>query len=51
MSEPLRSRQGYEGDLKRDLEFPPLPEPLAIPVYDNHTHLGIADGEGRRPRG
>nr|WP_202107153.1 TatD family hydrolase [Agromyces seonyuensis] len=25
-------------------EYPPLPEPLAVPVYDNHTHLEIADG-------
>ncbi|WP_298228935.1 TatD family hydrolase [Gryllotalpicola sp.] len=22
-----------------DLTYPPLPEPLAVPVYDNHTHL------------
>jgi TatD DNase family protein len=45
----LRSRQGYEGDVKRDLEFPPLPEPLTVPVYDNHTHLEIADGENPLP--
>lgn len=25
-------------------EYPPSPEPLAVPVYDNHTHLEIADG-------
>ena len=29
----------------RDLNYPPLPEPLVVPVYDNHTHLEIADGE------
>jgi TatD DNase family protein len=45
MSEPLRARKDTDGDIKRDLEFPPLPEPLTIPVYDNHTHLEIADGE------
>ena len=45
MSEPLRSRTAYDGDSKRDLSFPPLPERLTVPVYDNHTHLEIADGE------
>lgn len=29
----------------RDLSYPPLPEPLPVAVYDNHTHLEIADGE------
>ncbi len=27
----------------RDLTYPPLPEALTVPVYDNHTHLEIAD--------
>ena len=45
MSEPLRARKDTDGDVKRDLEFPPLPEPLTVSVYDNHTHLEIADGE------
>ena len=45
MSEPLRSRTAYDGDSKRDLSFPPLPERLTVPVYDNHTHLEIADGD------
>ena len=45
MSEPLRARKETDGDLKRDLEFPPLPEPLTVAVYDNHTHLEIADGD------
>ena len=45
MSEPLRARKDTDGDVKRDLEFPPLPDPLTVPVYDNHTHLEIADGE------
>jgi len=45
VSEPLRARKDTDGDIKRDLEFPPLPEPLTVTVYDNHTHLEIADGE------
>jgi TatD DNase family protein len=30
---------------KRDLSYPPLPEALPVAVYDNHTHLEIADGD------
>jgi len=30
----------------RDVSYPPAPEPLAVPVYDNHAHLEIEDGEG-----
>ena len=29
----------------RDLSYPPLPEALVVPVYDNHTHLEISDGD------
>jgi TatD DNase family protein len=29
----------------RDVSYPPAPEPLAVPVYDNHCHLEIADGD------
>ena len=28
-------------DGRRDVSYPPAPEPLGIPVYDNHTHLEI----------
>lgn len=28
----------------RDLRWPPMPEPLPVPVYDNHTHLEFEDG-------
>ena len=49
MSEPLRARSTKEGDLTRDLSFPPAPAPLTVPVYDNHTHLEIADGENPLP--
>ncbi len=38
----VRKRENTQG---RDLSYPPLPEPLTVPVYDNHTHLEISDGE------
>nr|WP_236022045.1 TatD family hydrolase [Leucobacter soli] len=37
----MRKRKGGE---TRDLTRPPAPEPLPIPVYDNHTHLEFEDG-------
>jgi TatD DNase family protein len=30
---------------RRDVSYPPAPEALDIPVYDNHCHLEIEDGE------
>ena len=43
MTEPfLRAREAGSEDPTRD--YPPLPEALVVPVYDNHTHLEIADG-------
>ena len=30
----------------RDVSYPVSPEPLAVPVYDNHCHLEIEDGDG-----
>ena len=32
-------------DGRKDLRYPPAPDPLTVPVYDNHCHLEIADGE------
>lgn len=32
------------GDGRKDLRYPAAPEPLAVPVYDNHAHLEIVDG-------
>ena len=32
-------------DGRRDVSYPAAPEPLAVGVYDNHTHLEIADGD------
>jgi TatD DNase family protein len=43
----VRSRgDGASGGSKRDLTYPPLPQALVVPVYDNHTHMEIADGVG-----
>ena len=44
MTDPAFIRQRHVTD-GRDLAYPPLPEALTVPVYDNHTHLEIADGE------
>jgi TatD DNase family protein len=41
----IRERAKDDGNNRRDLSYPPLPEALVVPVYDNHTHLEIADGE------
>jgi len=32
-------------DGSRDVRWPAAPEPLAVPVYDNHAHLEIVDGD------
>jgi TatD DNase family protein len=44
---PTRSRAGTEetSGARRDTERPPAPEPLPLPVVDNHCHLDIADGD------
>ena len=43
----VRHRASTEsGGKKRDLSYPAPPNPLVVPVYDNHTHLEIADGQG-----
>ncbi len=44
MTDPAFIRQRHVTD-GRDLAYPPLPEALVVPVYDNHTHLEIADGD------
>lgn len=40
----LRTRGSMEAT-DRKQEYPPLPNPLEVGVYDNHAHLEIADGE------
>ena len=39
MSTPTESRR--QRAARRAGEFPPPPEPLAVPVFDSHTHLDI----------
>ncbi|MDR5698804.1 TatD family hydrolase [Agromyces aerolatus] len=40
MTEHLRTRGDRDG---KAVEYPPAPDPLPLPVFDNHTHLEIAD--------
>ncbi len=48
--EPVRARaQAQESGHSRDLERPPLPEPLRTPVIDTHCHLDIHDGDVGAP--
>ncbi|MBA3233918.1 MAG: TatD family hydrolase [Propionibacteriales bacterium] len=44
MTRPARSRVNEEFGSTRDVRRPPLPEPLPVPVVDNHCHLDIEDG-------
>ncbi|MBO9624852.1 MAG: TatD family hydrolase [Microbacterium sp.] len=37
--------QSRSSDGRKDLRYPAAPEPLAVPVYDNHAHLEILDGD------
>jgi len=44
-AEFIRQRNvSTEAGASRDLSLAPLPEALVVGVYDNHTHLEIADG-------
>jgi TatD DNase family protein len=40
----VRNEVGQNGGT-RDMTYPPLPEPLEVGTYDNHTHLDLADGD------
>ena len=40
----LRTRGSMEA-VDRKVAYPTAPEPLSVPVFDNHAHLEIADGE------
>jgi TatD DNase family protein len=44
MTDPSQYIRERHNDGKRDVRWPDAPEPLAVPVYDNHAHLEIADG-------
>jgi TatD DNase family protein len=45
VSDPSAYTRERSASGRRDLTYPELPEPLAVPVYDNHCHLEIMDGE------
>jgi TatD DNase family protein len=45
MSELIRNRSSHDGVSERKVVYPPLPEPLLVGTYDNHTHLEIADSD------
>ncbi|AGZ46216.1 TatD family hydrolase [Actinoplanes friuliensis] len=46
---PSESRKARAA--RRAGEFPPAPEPLAVPVFDSHTHLDITVHEAGVPGG
>ena len=48
MTDPSQYVRERHNDGKRDVRWPDAPEPLAVPVYDNHAHLEIADGDEPR---
>ncbi|MEV8507467.1 TatD family hydrolase [Actinoplanes sp. NPDC051475] len=48
-TQPSESRK--KRSARRAGEFPPPPEPLAVPVFDSHTHLDITVHEAGMPGG
>src|SRR5690349_12086895 len=48
-SQPAESRKARAA--RRAGEFPPAPQPLAVPVFDSHTHLDITVHEAGVPGG
>ncbi|MEV6597425.1 TatD family hydrolase [Actinoplanes sp. NPDC051346] len=48
-TQPSESRK--QRSARRAGEFPPPPEPLAVPVFDSHTHLDITVHEAGVPGG
>jgi len=45
MTDPSQYVRERHNDGRRDVRWPDAPEPLTVPVYDNHAHLEIADGD------
>lgn len=45
MTDPSGYVRARHNDGSRDVRWPAAPEPLAVPVYDNHAHLEIVDGD------
>lgn len=46
MTDPSQYVRERSAEGRRDLQYPDVPERLVVPVYDNHCHLEIVDGEG-----
>ncbi|GAA1102459.1 TatD family hydrolase [Nesterenkonia jeotgali] len=44
-SGPARDQTEEKSGKKRRLQYPPAPEPLSVPVIDNHAHLDFRDGQ------
>ncbi|KAA9105624.1 TatD family hydrolase [Microbacterium rhizomatis] len=45
MSDPSQYVRERTQEGRKDVRWPAAPEPLTVPVYDNHCHLEIADGD------
>jgi TatD DNase family protein len=45
MTDPSGYVRERHNDGSRDVRWPAAPAPLDVPVYDNHAHLEIADGD------
>ena len=45
MSDPSGYVRERTQEGRRDVRWPAAPEPLPVPVYDNHAHLEIVDGD------
>lgn len=46
---PTPSDSRRKKNSRRSGEFPPAPEPLAVPVFDSHTHLDLTINEAGVP--
>ena len=42
---PVRRTTEEKSKKRRRLDYPPAPEPLRVPVIDNHAHLDFRDGQ------
>ncbi|MCH8564084.1 TatD family hydrolase [Nesterenkonia sp. YGD6] len=41
---PVRDQAEEQSGKRRRLQYPPAPQPLTVPVIDNHAHLDFRDG-------
>jgi len=48
VSDPSGYIRERHNDGSRDVRWPESPAPLPVPVYDNHAHLEISDGDEPR---